>query len=297
MLTKVPRSYKFQILQGDNVLSIYKYSEPHTFLKDAWVSKKTKNTAFSMRAWAKRLGFENNAPLSLMLAGKRPIPKKYLPKIASDLELSANESLYLDILVDFANAKSGEEKDFYFKRLKSIAPEPPIVQIELEHFKFLGDPIHTCILEMIELKKFIPDATAIQKQLRFPATLQRIEGAINRLVVLGLVRQTADGGLIKQVRHVTNKPDVVDLGTQEYHKNVSTLAADVVSEQSVDEKEFNSYTLNIRKSSLPKAKQKIRTFIQEFIKEIEAEPFTAEDTYQFNVQLFGMARLNVQSNK
>lgn len=269
--------------------SIYRYTEPHTFLKDAWAAKKAKNPAFSMRSWSKKLGFGNNSPLSLMLSGKRPIPKKYIRAFAEELELDGRESQYLDALVDFGNARDPKERQYYLERLQAISPEAPMQILELEHFKCLGDPIHTCILEMIDLGGFQSDPTWIKRQLKFPATLERVESALDRLVALGLVRQTDDGRLEKCQRHLSTRRDVVDKGVQEYHQSVSELAAAMVQVQGLGVREFNAYAMNIHKDQLPLAKQLMREFIDRFIREVEAKPGDGQATYQLNVQFFGLA--------
>ncbi len=279
------------------MVSIYKYSEPHTFLKDAWTAKKDKNPAFSMRSWAKKLGFGNNSPLSLMMAGKRPIPKKYVPAFAEDLGLDARESQYLDALVDFGNAHNPKEREYYWQRLQTISPERPVQVLELEHFKFLGDPIHTCILEMIDLKGFKNDAAWIRDHLKFPVTLERVEDALDRLVALGLVRETANDKLEKCQKHLSSRSDVVDEGGQQYHINVSELAAAMVKTQALDEREFNAYAMNIRKDKLPAAKKLMREFIDKFIREVEATPGEGQQTYQLNVQFFGLADSGRQTTR
>jgi len=277
--------------------SIYRYTEPHTFLKDAWAAKKAKNPAFSMRSWSKKLGFGNNSPLSLMLAGKRPIPKKYIPAFAEELDLDPRESQYLDALVDFGNARNPKERQYYLERLQTISPEQPMQVLELEHFKFLGDPIHTCILEMIDLKGFRNDPAWIKEHLKFPVTLDRVEGALDRLVALGLVRETADRRLEKCQRHLSTRRDVVDKGVQDYHQHVSLLASEMVQSQPLGTREFNAYAINIHKDSLPAAKQLMREFVDRFIREIEAKPGEGQETYQLNLQFFGLAESGRPSSR
>ena len=273
------------------MLNIFSYSEPHLFLHDAWREKKAKNPSFSMRAWAKRLGFKNNAALSLMLAGKRPIPKKYIPHLATELGLKAKEIQYLDALIDLKSARDPKEREYCLSRLKQVSPESSISYLELEHFKFLGDPLNVCILEMIDLKEFQPDPKWIQKKLLFHADLNRIEEVLDRLMVLELVVEK-DGKLVKQHRHLSTRKDVQDKGKLEFHRNVSLLASEAILNQDPSVREFNSYAMNINRRNLPKAKELLRKFTNEFIKEIEEDPGNGESTYQLNLQFFGVSELN-----
>lgn len=272
------------------MLEIYQYNQASQFLRDAWTEKKKRNKAFSLRAWSRQLGFANNAPLSLMLAGKRHIPKKYVPTFISSLELSPDEGLFLETLVEMEKAKSIQQKCFYEERLKALSPRPPLGFFEIESFKFLGNPLHTAILEMSDLKGFVSDPVELQKRLRIETTLTEVKSAFERLVKLGLLVKDSRGCWIKTQKHLTNRADIADQGSQEYHRNVSKMAAEQVGLQSVAEREFNGYAINVKKSDLPKAKKLIREFIQNFAKKIESSPQTGEETYQLNVQFFGLTK-------
>jgi uncharacterized protein (TIGR02147 family) len=230
-----------------------------------------------------------HAPLNLMLSGKRPIPKKYLPSFIKSLDLNAREGLYLETLIEFNQAKSMVEKDMYHARLKELAPSEPVNLVEMETFKFFGDPLHCIILDMTDLKDFSADPKWIQTRLQFKASLKQIEDTIARLICLKLLKDV-NGRLTKTHKHITNRPDVADLGSQQYHKNVSQLAIDLISEQDVSLREFNGYSMNIKKNKISEAKLQIRAFVKDFIQKIE-EPSTAgEETYQLNVQFFGVTK-------
>jgi uncharacterized protein (TIGR02147 family) len=277
------------------MLEVYQYNQASQFLRDAWSEKKKRNRAFSLRAWARQLGFANNAPLSLMLAGKRHVPKKYVPALIASLDLSADEGLFLETLVELERAKSIHQKSFYEERLRALSPHPPVGFYEIESFRCLGNPLHALLLEMTDLAGFEPNTAWLQKRLRVKATNSEIEAAVERLIGLELLHVAKSGRWRKTQKHLTNRADVVDQGSQEYHRNVSQLAAEQVGLQPVLEREFNGYAINIRRSSLPRAKKLIREFIQDFARKIEAPPTTGDDTFQFNVQFFSLT--NKKSEK
>lgn len=63
----------------------------------------------------------------------------------------------------------------------------------------------------------------------------------------------------------------------------------MVKSQTLAEREFGSYAMNIRKDKLPAAKKLMREFVDKFIREIEATPGEGQQTYQLNMQFFGLA--------
>ncbi|MBC76308.1 MAG: hypothetical protein CME64_09860 [Halobacteriovoraceae bacterium] len=101
-------------------MNIYTYTRPELYLKDMLAAKKEKNPQFSLRAWARLLGMKTHTPLQLMLASKRPIPKKYIPLFGKSLNLSDEEIVYLEIMIDHQRARNEEQKKKCFDRMQNV---------------------------------------------------------------------------------------------------------------------------------------------------------------------------------
>jgi len=272
------------------MLDIYKYTEFHKFITDAWRAKKARNPAFSMSAWSQQLGLENSSPLSLAFKGKRTLPKKYLPQIIRTLELDSRQAQYLEALLDLSCAKTAEQKLLYVERLKDMVPGESFHGQIVDEFKYLSNPVHGAIIEMTDLKEFRPEPEWIKNRLAFETSVVEISEALERLLQLNLLKHDPlTGRLTKTHRHLTTEPDVEDLATKNYHKSVSELAAAALFNQHVKDREFNSYSFNINVGKLPKAKDALRKFINEFLTEFESKPGEGDETYQLNLQLFQLS--------
>ncbi|MCO4754777.1 MAG: TIGR02147 family protein [Bacteriovoracaceae bacterium] len=101
-------------------MNIYTYTQPEIYLKEMLAEKKRKNPQFSLRAWARLLGMKTHTPLQLMLASKRPIPKKYIPLFGKSLNLSDEEVIYLEVMIDHQRARSEADKKKCFERMQSV---------------------------------------------------------------------------------------------------------------------------------------------------------------------------------
>lgn len=101
-------------------MNIYTYTEPEIYLKDMLQMKKRKNPQFSLRAWARLLGMKTHTPLQLMLASKRPIPKKYIPLFGKSLTLALDEIEYLEIMIDHQRTKNPKVKEIAYKKMIEV---------------------------------------------------------------------------------------------------------------------------------------------------------------------------------
>ena len=274
------------------MVDLFMHLTTHELLREGLHRKRDKNPSFSIRAWAHQMGLSSHGGLQQILSGKRTVPKKYIPRIIQSLGLTSGEAMYFETLVDFEKAKTVEEKDIYYKRLTHLRPGKREIQyLELENFKYFENPLHSIIRVMLDRKDFKNDPKWIKENLRIKTTQREIEEVIERLIVLGLISESGDR-LEKSNQSIRNKLDVPSKAVQEYHKKMSMIAAQEVEKQSIDEREYNSFCLNIDKDKIKEAKAKIRDFVDEFIREFEAVDQELKDTYQLNAQLFSLTKDN-----
>lgn len=104
-------------------MNIYTYTEPEIYLKEMLAAKKEKNPQFSLRAWARLLGMKTHTPLQLMLASKRPIPKKYIPLFGKSLALKEEEVAYLEVMIDHQRARKEADKLKFKNLMNAIQSE------------------------------------------------------------------------------------------------------------------------------------------------------------------------------
>ncbi len=272
---------------------IFTYDCPLRFLRDAWAEKKQADSTFTLRAWSKNLGLKGNAPLTLILQGKRPLPRHYLPRIAATLKLPSKESQYLENLLSLRQTRRADEQLFYLERLKALSPKKRAPFFEVESYKMLSDPLHCAILELSDQKNFKGDAKWIQARLAPSYSLSKIEESIQRLFDLGFLVKDTRGHWTKKHPHLSNRPDIADRGSQEYHRRVAQLAQESLIQVGVKDREFNSYAFNIQRRDLPRIKAALRKTITELLGQIEAPPQKGDELYQLTLQFFPLTKKGV----
>jgi uncharacterized protein (TIGR02147 family) len=266
------------------------FLKTNRLLTEKFNQKKVANPSFSIRAWASQMGLNSHGGLQQILAGKRTVPKKYIPAIIKSLELTPGEAMYFETLVDLEKSKTPEEKDIYNKRLTHLRPnKKPVQVLEIENFKYFQNPLHSIIRTMIERKDFVYDPEKIKRTLRLVTTRREIKEVVERLIALGLVSISGEK-LKKNHKHIKNKIDIPSRAVEDYHQKMSQLAAEEIKKQPIEQREFNSFCLNIKKDQMKNAKMKIRNFVDEFISEFEAPNKNSNQTYQLNVQLFSLTK-------
>jgi uncharacterized protein (TIGR02147 family) len=104
------------------MISIFDYTDYRLFLRDYYTEQKMLNPSFSYQALADRAGLKSKTYLHKVITGKKNLAKSSVLKVAKAIKLKYRETEYLNALVDFNNAKTIREKEYYFTKVKELSP-------------------------------------------------------------------------------------------------------------------------------------------------------------------------------
>ncbi|RZA05869.1 MAG: TIGR02147 family protein [Proteobacteria bacterium] len=262
---------------------IYGYQEPRLFLHDVLAQKQRANPLFSLRAWARQMGFRCHSSLVLLMSGKRKIRLEHCEKLNRALKLQGDQEKYLRLLVQMHASDSPREKEECATRLELLKPSAEETMLEAERFKLVADWIHMAILEMTKLKDFREDPSWIAARLGFGVREADVSDALQRLLSLELLTRE-EGRLVKTKNRLTTPKDRAGEGIREHHRQVLTNALQAIEAQSTDERVFNACTMTIAADRLNEAKELILKFRADMAKLMEKE--SGDETYQLGVQFF-----------
>src|SRR3954471_936193 len=91
---------------------IYQYLDFRLFVRDYCSRQKSHRSSFSQRVFAQSAGIPmaSSSFLPAVIAGKRNLSANYRLKFAKALGLDSKEMLFFELLVQFNQAKTMEEK-------------------------------------------------------------------------------------------------------------------------------------------------------------------------------------------
>src|SRR5690349_20163238 len=92
-------------------VSVFDYTNPRQFLLDYFSKSQEKLPDASVRKWAKQMGLPSHSLLVMILQGKRPLKMRHCEFLNKGLEITPQEQLYFQALIQKESAKSLKEKD------------------------------------------------------------------------------------------------------------------------------------------------------------------------------------------
>lgn len=241
---------------------------------------KTKNTSFSLRAFARLLDV-SPASLSEFLNGKRVLSPKMVMKLADRLCLTPDQFTEL-------NHKLTRDK-------KGLDHKPDsskkIIQLQNDQYFLVADWHYYAILSLAETEGFQSDSKWIAERLR--TTHKKVSDALERLLRLGLMEYNKEGKLIYHDIELSTSEDVPNTSLKKRHSENLDAARESLFVDDVLLRDFSFATIAIDPSKLPQAKKMIREFQDKLYDFLEAGD--KKEVYEICMQIFPRSNVNKEN--
>ncbi len=247
-------------------------------MKEVFQKRAIKNPNYSLRAFARDLGL-TSGNLSDILNHKSRLGKEKAAHVARELNLSVNDQKLFSRLVDLSFLEGEEKKE---KEHELLNEDSSYVTLADDYYKVLTEWYYFALIELVRVIDFKNDDQWISERLGIPET--QVRPTIERLIRVELLKEI-DGDLLQTYDYFVSPSGTPSDTARKFHKQILERAALAVDQQSIEERNFTSGFLRVRKSDLPKIGEKIKEFRREMASEIESGQ-DHDSVYAFSIQFF-----------
>jgi uncharacterized protein (TIGR02147 family) len=228
--------------------------------------RKTRNSAYSLRAFARDLGVSPTA-ISDFLNGKRQLSKTNLQRICDSLNLSPLQ----------------KETLFESKKNLIINDEEETQRMILadDTFRVIADWYYLAILNLAKIKTNKANPEWIAERLAI--SIENAADALERLSRLGFIK-IKRGKLHRTAQALGTLRDIPSYAIKKHHSDNLELAKEALHNVPVELREFSSTTMAISVSQLAKAKDLLMKSKHKVASVLEKGD--ADSVYVLSFQLF-----------
>lgn len=234
----------------------------------------TKNTRFSLRSLAVKIGISPGALADLM-RGRRPLSDFYADKIATNLGLSKDEKETLFTCVTTKSRK--------FAKQKILAEN---------EFSMITDWENYAILNLMKTKDFESNNSWIAKRLAIPEA--QVKKSLKIMSDLGLI-SFRQGEWQRNHNSITTTREIPSKSLVEAHKKDLAKAMEVLDKTTVADRSYTSVTMPINTAKIEEARKMIRKFRRNLCLLMESGP--KDEVYNLNIQLYPVTSLRAKDGK
>lgn len=239
-------------------------------IRDIFQSRALRNPNYSLRAFSRDLGI-TSGHLSDLLNQKVGLSKEKAEALVKNFKLGQeDEKLFLHLV---AGGKTPENP---------IKFDSSYVNLNDDYYKVLTEWSYFALVELVRVKDFQNNDEWIAKRLSIPK--HEVRGIIERLIRVELLEEK-ENELIQTYDYFVSPSGTPLDAAKKFHKQVLAKAIIAVDEQEIQERDFTSGFLRVRKNDLPAIGQKIKAFRRELATFAEGGD-NHDSVYAFSVQFF-----------
>lgn len=246
------------------------------WLRTEYVSRRQKNSRYTLRAFAKHLQMPSGR-LSELLSGKRKLTLELANKFADRMAYSTEQRLVLfESVVRERKKPQGEKTNKNTQGYHELTDEI---------LSFITEWYHFAILNLMKTKDFVGEPKWIAKRLGISVVEVRM--AVQRMERLSILSQK-DGKWVRHHDNLVTSYEIPSKALRESHRQMISKALESLEGVRLDKRDITSITFPADVKKLKKAK----TLIKEFERKIAMlmESGEKEEVYQMNVQLFPLSK-------
>ncbi len=243
-------------------------------LQREFIERAKKNSAYSLRAFAKNLGIDQSF-LSKVLKGQRPITANLVATIGPKLGL-----------------KPQQVKKLFTEGTASM---PNFLSLSDDEFDHLSEWHHFAILELSKTVNFNPSPKKMAQRLGLH--VEEVRSALARLERLGFIRIADDKLQILAPNTTWTNTSSSTEARRQFQKKLLTKGLEAIEDTPFDLRENGSLTVAINKKRLPEFKEKLRLMRKELADFFQKDnELGLDEVYQLTVALFPLTKIKKEKD-
>jgi uncharacterized protein (TIGR02147 family) len=264
---------------------VFRFRDYRAYLRALYAHKKEHEYGFSLRAFSKHAGLRSSNYLKLVMDGDRNLTADAAQKFASACGLKGQAADYFCELVTFNQAKSAEERERVYARLRRFRRYREVYRLDGAQEAYHSEWFIPAVRELIGRGDFREDAKWIGKTLSPSISPRDAQRALDVLQELGLIVRRDDGALAQAEELVQTPEGPLSHHVVSFHRAMMERAAEALDRVPRDEREIASVTILVEQARLPELKQRLERFREELLHTFESSSGAAR-VMQVNFQMF-----------
>jgi uncharacterized protein (TIGR02147 family) len=269
---------------------VYEYTNYRLFLKDFHAGKKAANAGYSYQSFALKAGFKSKASLANITSGRQSLSMSKIFEVARAMSLGKKETEYFDSLVHFNEAKTIQEREYHFERMRNLAQRSPAARLMDSQYDYYSKWYHCAIRELVTIVDFNNNFALLGTMVEPPITPAQAKKSVALLKHLGMITESSTGRYCQTETLLSTGDEVKSLALQKYHQAHLHLASESINRHTRYQRDISSITAGVSRQGFKQIKFEIQQFRKRLL-EIIGKDMPAAAVYQIAFQTYPLSKL------
>lgn len=262
--------------------NIFNYIDYREFLEDFYNEQKVINKAFSYQYFANKAGFKSKSFIKLVIDGKKNLTTDSIEKLNNVLKLTEKPFSYFNDIVSFNQAKSVQERNFYFEKITQYNKRSSARTVLLQQYEIYSKWYYNAVRELVVTIDFKDDFERLGKMLKPAISARKARDAVKVLERLGFIEKR-DGRYSQCDPLITTGDEVRSLAVSNFHIQNLALAMSSIDTVASSERDISCLVLGLSDKGFTLVKDEIKKFRKKLL-DIAANEKKVNRVYHINFQ-------------
>jgi uncharacterized protein (TIGR02147 family) len=262
-------------------VSVYGHNDYVLFLENILQDIRSREISYSQADFANDLGL-STPRVSQLLKRKEGISVKRAKEVVSNLDMSELEETYFLHLISAQTSKSLGQREISQRYIRDNYKASTVNYLPMSKWSLLEFEGWDIIWNLLEVNADFTDRDMICKI----SNLSKVEinNILEKMLELNLI-EINNQNVIKRKKHIAFGNAVPSEAVRKHHKLKCIAALRAIDTQGTDTRVSESMTFTMRKEDFIRLKNKIETFVDNFLNELDDDSMHDEIS-TLNVSLF-----------
>ncbi len=267
--------------------SVYDYMDYRVFLKDDFFERKERNSRFSYRSAANRIGI-NCGTLVRILNGQRNLTSKTLPRFIEYLGLKNREAEYFSLLVDFNQSKKSKaQRDMYQKLIDYRNTRKR--DVSGDQYEYFSRWYYVVIRELLKAFPERLDKKGLAELLEPEILPSEAAKGIEVLKKLGFLEEGSDETVTITDKYITTGEKWESPAIHDFQISMMQKGIEALDTQPKEERDFSTVTVSLPEKALDEVRDVLKRARDEIL-DIEDSYLEKDRVYQINLGIFPVSK-------
>jgi uncharacterized protein (TIGR02147 family) len=270
-------------------VNIFGYIDFKKYLEDYYQQRKRVDPGFKHDYICSRLGQANaRSYFNNVIKGRTNVTPTFIDRFILLLELSQNEANYFRALVNYNQAFSPQEKEFFFNQIVQLNSTPHRV-LDTNTYAYYKEWYHSALRALLDIVDFKDNYRELCARLFPPITLKQARHSIALLKNLGLIAPDKQGFWKPTDKVVSTGEFINDALIQQFQMKCLEHARNVIA-HGVDQAHRNiTLTISLSDEAYQRVSGRVQQFKSEIRSIVQKDNKKANRVYHINLNVFPMS--------
>lgn len=269
--------------------SIFQYNNFRRFLNDYQKARQEMDKHFTKSFICRSLGLPRTRSYFNDVLGGKEVTKTFVERFVKLLEFDRLQSQFFRVLVQFNQAETADEREFYFEQLISLN-RTPTRTIEAKSYQYYSVWYHGAIRALLEVFDFYDDYAALSKKMFPSVSVKNVRDSIALLLDLGFIALNDKGFYKPTDKSITTGPMSQSEFIKQYQLQTIDLAKNVLLQNCHQPHTLTTNVVSISEEGYQRLQKQLKKFRAETRSLVHKDEKPADRVYYLNIQLFPISR-------